>query len=528
MRAVIYARVSTLLQAHEDKVSIPEQIADAEVYARERGYEVVQHYIDKDRYKSRGKLVDPSGTRSDRPAYQEMLVAGHAGEFDIIIAWKEDRLYRGIRAAMPLGELLDEHGDDGKPKVRVELVKENFDPKMLFLKASLGKIEIDNFRERSSMGFRGRLKKGLSLGGTHPFGYDRIEGKLVVNESEAEWVRKLFWWYGVERVELTEIRRRFVENKVPQKGRQKIKIPWSKNIFYRMLKATYYYGTVSINAVGQKWELDCPTVVEKWIWDKAQERIKAAKSYPVRHYKEIHLLGGLIFCGVCGHRMQGKHGYSGPKHDPDRYLRRLYYCHAAWQYPDMFSCKRNFGARKVERTVWGLISNALEHPDLIREQVEAKAREMEKETEHVQDRVVSLTRNLQTIQEERQWLIVQARKKIITEAEFETQINLLAEQRDAVERELQDLRQATTQRDEAERIIAFAAEFFSSLRDGLAYLNQPDKGLSDEEKRKIAEEKRKVIEMLVTRIELNQEGHIKIEGLLDKNIVTANIKSPQH
>lgn len=527
MKAVIYARVSTVLQAHEDKVSIPEQIADAEAYARERGYKVIQHYIDKDRYKSRGKLVDPSGTRSDRPAYLELLEAGHAGIYDIILAWKEDRLYRGIRAAMPLGELLDERGEDGKPKVRVELVKEAFDPKMLFLKASLGKIEIDNFRERSSMGFRGRLKKGLALGGTFPFGYNRIDGRLVVNEPEAEWVRKLFWWYGVDRLELTEIRRRFVEGKVAQKTRQIIKIPWSKNIFYRMLKATHYYGVLSVHAAGQAWELECPAIIDKWVWDKAQERIKASKSYPLRNFKEPYLLAGMIFCGECKHRMTGKHNYRHSKRKGERIRTRFYRCPAAWQYPDVYSCRRHFSAKKVEGTVWELISRALMHPALIQEQLRQRQREIAANSEQAESRIQSLTAKIQSIQTEREWLIVQARKKVITESEFETQMSMLALERESVGLELQELKQAFTHRDEAAQLIAFAEEFFKNLREGLAYLNQPEKGLAHEEKLKIAAQKRKIIEMLVTRVELDQQGNITVEGMLDKNIVTASVKSPQ-
>ncbi len=525
MRAVIYARVSTLLQAQEDKVSISEQIADAEAYARERDYTVVGLFIDKDRYKSRGKLVDPSGTRSDRPGYLKMLDAGHAGSYDIIIAWKEDRLYRGIRAAMPLGELLDERGEDGKPKVRVELVKEAFDPKMLFLKASLGKIEIDNFRERSSMGFRGRLKKGLSLGGTYPFGYDRIDGKLVINESQAEWVRKLFWWYGVERLELTEIRRRFVEGKVAQKTRQRIKIPWSKNIFYRMLKATHYYGVLTVNAVGQIWELECPPIVEKWVWDKAQERIMANKSYPMRNFREPYLLAGMIFCAECGHRMTGKHNYYTAKRKGERIRYRFYRCHAAWQYPDVYSCRRHFGVKKVDGTVWNLISQTLEHPALIQEQIKARAEQIDTDSETAEARIGILTQKIQNIQEEREWLIVQARKKVITESEFETQMQVLALERESVSLELQELKQSFTQRDEAAQLVAFAEEFFKNLSEGLAHLNQPEKGLGWDKRLEIAAQKRKIIEMLVTKVSIDQEGNLTVEGTLDKNIVTASIKS---
>lgn len=109
-RAAIYARISNEHQAGEDWVSIEAQLVDCEAYCRERGYVVVARYVDKERYRSKGKLVQPSGQRKDRPQYVAMLKAAQAREFDMIIAWKEDRLYRGMYAAMPFAEVLDEMG----------------------------------------------------------------------------------------------------------------------------------------------------------------------------------------------------------------------------------------------------------------------------------------------------------------------------------------------------------------------------------------------------------------------------------
>jgi DNA invertase Pin-like site-specific DNA recombinase len=126
-RAAIYARVSVpRLQDAEEKVSIEAQVRDCEEVCRAKGYQVVARYIDNAPYRVKGRLVDPSGTRSDRPQYLAMLEAARRGEFDVIVAWKEDRLCRGIYSAVPLGRVLEE------TKVAVELVKETFDPGMFF------------------------------------------------------------------------------------------------------------------------------------------------------------------------------------------------------------------------------------------------------------------------------------------------------------------------------------------------------------------------------------------------------------
>ncbi|MCQ3980172.1 MAG: hypothetical protein DPW09_42700 [Anaerolineae bacterium] len=171
-RAAIYARVSNEHQAGEDRDSIEAQLVDCEAYCQGRGYVVVVHYVDKERYRSKGKLVQPSGQRKDRPQYVAMLKAAQAREFDVIIAWKEDRLYRGMYVAMPFAEVLDEMDK----RLEVELVKDPFDRKMLGIKAALGKIEVDNIKERMDMGRCARLEKGEMLGSLRQlrYGYKKV------------------------------------------------------------------------------------------------------------------------------------------------------------------------------------------------------------------------------------------------------------------------------------------------------------------------------------------------------------------
>ena len=88
--AAIYVRVSSERQG--EKVSPQEQEEACRKYAGAQGYIVVGVYKDIERYRVRGKLVEPSGARSDRPGLHQMIVDGKKGFFDVLIAWKEDRL----------------------------------------------------------------------------------------------------------------------------------------------------------------------------------------------------------------------------------------------------------------------------------------------------------------------------------------------------------------------------------------------------------------------------------------------------
>ena len=68
------------------------------------------------------------------------------------------------------------------------------------LMAAIGKIELDNFRERSTMGKRGTASRTGAHRGV-PYGY-RIgdDGRFEVVEEQAEVVRRIFRMYVDERM----------------------------------------------------------------------------------------------------------------------------------------------------------------------------------------------------------------------------------------------------------------------------------------------------------------------------------------
>ena len=69
--AAIYVRVSSEAQA--EKSSPDEQEADCRNIANEHGLTVVAIYRDTNKYRVKKKLVEPSGTRIDRPGLVTML-----------------------------------------------------------------------------------------------------------------------------------------------------------------------------------------------------------------------------------------------------------------------------------------------------------------------------------------------------------------------------------------------------------------------------------------------------------------------
>ena len=200
--AAIYVRVSSEQQG--EKSSPDEQESDCRKLAADQGLTVVSVYRDIEKYRAGRKLVDPSGTRSDRPGLLAMLRDAGAGQFGTILAWREDRLYRGMRAMLLVLEAIQEY------KLDVILARESFDPKLAPLKAWVAGMELDGMRERMTMGVKARLRAGKANTGQDRYGYARRGEVIELVEDEAEWVRKIFNWYNAG-VPILEIRRRLIE-----------------------------------------------------------------------------------------------------------------------------------------------------------------------------------------------------------------------------------------------------------------------------------------------------------------------------
>jgi len=88
-RAALYLRVSTLDQHPET------QVHDLRQLAAQRGLEIVHEYVDH----------GVSGTRTRRPALDQLMADAARHRFDIVLVWAADRLARSVKHFL---EVLDE------------------------------------------------------------------------------------------------------------------------------------------------------------------------------------------------------------------------------------------------------------------------------------------------------------------------------------------------------------------------------------------------------------------------------------
>jgi len=138
----------------------------------------------------------------------------------------------------------------------------------------IAQLESEQIGERVYIGMEQKAKTGKGmLGFNIPYGYDYIDGKLVVNKKEAEVVRNIFKWYieGKSIGEIVDILRR--ENVPTKRGRV-----WAKKTVSSILKNPVYCGYL-------RWERylnkgDHKPIIDVETYNRVQELIKKRGGKP--------------------------------------------------------------------------------------------------------------------------------------------------------------------------------------------------------------------------------------------------------
>ncbi len=289
-RAAIYIRTSS--ESQGEKASPSEQEADCRSLAKEKGLIVVCVYRDIKKYRVRNKLVEPSGSRTDRPGLLAMLQDISKVKFDVILAWREDRLYRGLRSMLMVLESIQQY------KITIMLAKETFVPQIAPIRAWSAQMELESMQERMTMGVIARLKAGKANTGQDRYGYVRIGEKILILEEEAKWVRQIFAWY-TQKISLMQIRKRLIDANAPQKGSSiPRRIRWPRSSIQAILGSAkeYAYGLKTYSRAGQTFHIPVAPIIDMPTYELFVKMREENKTYPKHRKKNDYLLSGHLKC----------------------------------------------------------------------------------------------------------------------------------------------------------------------------------------------------------------------------------------
>ena len=510
--AAIYIRVSSEHQA--ERSSPEEQEMDCLKLAEENDLNVVEVYRDTQKYRAGSRLVEPSGTRLDRPELQRLLQDAQKGSFDTIIAWREDRLYRGLKAMIMVLDVIQEN------RLNVLLAKDHFDQKMAPIKAWVGQMELDGMKERMSMGVKARLKAGKANTGQDRYGYQRNGEVIEIVEEEAKWVRQIFEWY-LEKVPLMEIRDRLIKNEAPQKGSSvPRRVHWAKTSIQSILKAAEVYalGVKRYTRDGEVFEISIPPIIDLVTYEKFIVLRQANKTHPVHHVKIDYLCSGLVIC-PCSKKMKGlTYHRLGRKNSRGVIVPRKtteggnYYC--SEKYPELRhpDCPKSIGHKLLDDYVWNKVVEVLKDPGVLMGGAQRYINNLRSRVEDNEVNIEELNKELDALTMERQWVITQARKGKLTDEDMEYQLTALNLQELSVKKKLNDHHDV----DRVGRLKdweSITKDYLEELSVGLDWLNEAP--LSEEERVEKFQMKQRLVRVLVEKIVIGKDRQISITIAVD-------------
>jgi DNA invertase Pin-like site-specific DNA recombinase len=292
--ALIYTRVSSEDQKREG-VSLHAQLKSCRRYVADRGWTIGGEYEDV-----------LSGTRDDRPRYQDLLsdvrrlrAEGHSV---VVVVAVLDRFGRRLGERVRCRDELKALG------VAVHSVREGeVNDLMANLLAVLAEEEVRRLGERVSVAKQYIMEAGWHNGGRVPWGYrsrdatphERAQGApLRVLEEDPEtapFVREVF-----RRVANGESVRSVTAWVVTLPSAARGGRVLSYSSVRQVLVTPTYVARVGKEGTAGRW----PALIEPGTWERVQARIASHKHMP-RQASQRYLLSGLIWCPRCGSRMKG-------------------------------------------------------------------------------------------------------------------------------------------------------------------------------------------------------------------------------
>jgi DNA invertase Pin-like site-specific DNA recombinase len=234
LRCAIYTRVSTDENLDQAYNSLHAQGDACSAYVQSQQAE--GWLLNPNRYDDGGF----SGGTLERPALQRLVADIKAGRVDVIVVYKIDRLSRSLTDFAKLVEVMEAHG------VTFVSVTQSFNTTTsmgrltLNILLSFAQFEREVIGERIRDKFAASRKRGIWMGGSVPLGYDIANRKLVVNEQEAETVRRIFDGFAKTGSATTLTKSLQAEQVATKRGRS-----INKSDIYKIIHNRTYVGEVA-------------------------------------------------------------------------------------------------------------------------------------------------------------------------------------------------------------------------------------------------------------------------------------------
>ncbi|MBQ3044581.1 MAG: recombinase family protein [Clostridia bacterium] len=310
MRVTFYARVSS--EKDEQLNSLENQVSYYENLIKSNPkWKYVEGYIDEG--------ISGKSTKK-RVSFNKMISDGKNGLFDFVITKEISRFARNTVDSLNYTRDLLECG------VGIYFESNNintFDQSsefVLSLMSSIAQNELRVLSERVKFGHAQAIEKGVVLGNSRIFGYDKLKKRLVINPDEAPMVVELYELYATGDYSMKQIENIFWTKGYRNRNGNKIAHSTLANIIANPKYKGYYVGgkVKNLDLFSEKREFVpeeewtmykdetgeiVPAIVDEELWERANFILKK-RSNDVKNRQGIcnhaNLLTGKIVCKNCG------------------------------------------------------------------------------------------------------------------------------------------------------------------------------------------------------------------------------------
>jgi site-specific DNA recombinase len=538
LRVALYARVSSEQQAEAG--TIDSQIAALRERITQDGYQPTEDltFID----------AGYSGATLIRPALEQLRDAIAVYGLARLYVHSPDRLARKYAYQVLL---IDEFQRCGVEVVFLnrDVGQTPEDNLLLQMQGMIAEYERAKILERSRRGKRHAAKSGsVAVLSGAPYGYHYIckqdgggQARYEVIPEEAQVVRQMFEWVGVERVSLGEVRRRLKQARVlsPKK-----KTVWDRSTVWGILKNPAYKGNAafgktrsgtlrprlraqhgrqlqprravsSFERPAEEWTLiPVPALVSPDIYETVQNQLQENRQRARQGQRGArYLLQGLLVCAQCGYAYYGKAiSTKAAKGNQRNYA--YYRCIGSDAY--------RFGGERIcdncqvrtdllEQIVWEEVCDLLQDRQRLQQEYERRLNIPSKETENL----ALLQAQRGKIQQGMVRLIDSYADGFLQKTEFEPRITRLRQRLLELEQQAQKIQDQENLKAELQTAIRRLEEFGEQVKVNLADADW--------------QTRRELIRMLVKRVEIGKE-EIKVVFRIPPDIGESGvgIKSLQH
>lgn len=281
----IYVRVSTEEQVREG-FSISAQKEKLKAFCLVNDWNDFKFYVDE----------GISAKDMKRPQLQLMIDHVKQGLIDTVLVYRLDRLTRSVLDLYKLLEVFEKHNCKFKSATEVYDTTSAMGRMFITLVAAMAQWERENLGERVRMGQIEKARQG-QYSAPAPFGYDKKDNKLIVNEDEARVVLDM-----VEKIEEGYTLRQLAdymndESEVPPiRGYQ-----WHITSLLTMLHNPVYYGAT--RWLDEVTEGTHDGIITKKRWQQLQVLLKDRQLKKKRRVNSFFVFQMKLICPTCGNHL---------------------------------------------------------------------------------------------------------------------------------------------------------------------------------------------------------------------------------